>query len=252
MRKTAVWIALAVAVAATCACSRSGRPLIRQYEYEEEIFLALDGSATVVVNASVPALVALRGLDLDVNPRARLDRARVRTAFESSQVRITRVSRPWRRAGRRFIQVRLEVPSITELSKNPLFSWSNYQFRREGEAYVYRQVVGRSAGRRVDVGWNGNELVAFRLHLPSRILYHNARDLWRDNAPSEVERGNIVSWEQRLSDRLQGAPLVLELRLEPESILYRTLTLFGLAFAGAVAVLGAAIWWVVRKGKEPE
>ena len=32
---------------------------------EEDLYLALDGSATLVVNASIPALVALRGLDLD-------------------------------------------------------------------------------------------------------------------------------------------------------------------------------------------
>ena len=26
-------------------------------------------------------------------------------------------------------------------------------------------------------GWDGSEIVAFRLHLPSRILHHTARDL---------------------------------------------------------------------------
>ena len=40
----------------------------RSNEYEEDIYLALDGSADVVVNASVPALVALRGLDLSLDP----------------------------------------------------------------------------------------------------------------------------------------------------------------------------------------
>ena len=60
-----------IAVLASIAC---GNVIARKYEYEEEVFLALDGSATVYVNASVPALVALRGVTLPVDPRARLDR----------------------------------------------------------------------------------------------------------------------------------------------------------------------------------
>ena len=82
--------------------------------------------------------------------------------------------------------------------------------------------VGASAGegRRGTVGWNGREIVAFRLHLPSKIRYHNARPRGR--------RGNILVWEQPLADRLRGAPLELEARMEPQSILYRTLWLFGI------------------------
>jgi hypothetical protein len=169
--------------------------------------------------------------------------------FESPVTRVTRVSRPWRRDGRRFIQVRLEVADIRRLAESAPFAWSQYDLRREQDSYIYRQIVGEPAGRTAGVAWDGDELIAVRLHLPSRILYHNARNLWRDNAASDVERGNIVSWEQRLSDRLAGKPLAIELRLEPQSILYRTLMLFGLAFAGAVVVLGAAVWWVRSKGR---
>ena len=48
----------------------------KQYEYEEDLTIALDGSATLTVNASIPALVALRGLDRrsgrgDGRPRSR-------------------------------------------------------------------------------------------------------------------------------------------------------------------------------------
>ena len=50
-------MALLAALAFTGAgCSRG--ELFRQYEYEEEIYLALDGSATVYVNTSVAALDA--------------------------------------------------------------------------------------------------------------------------------------------------------------------------------------------------
>jgi len=43
------------------ACSGGTATLFRQYEYEEEIYLSLDGRATVYVNTSIPALNALRG-----------------------------------------------------------------------------------------------------------------------------------------------------------------------------------------------
>ncbi len=92
-----------------------------------------------------------------------------------------------------------------------------------------------------DVGWTGNELIAFRVHLPSRINFHNS--------PLGVERGNILVWEQTLRERLSGAPLRMEARIETESILYRTLWLFGGTFVAAMLALAAIIWWVSRKGR---
>jgi hypothetical protein len=57
--------ACVLAAATVVACSN---PLGRQYEYDEQTYLAVDGSATVVVNSSLPALVALRGASLDPKP----------------------------------------------------------------------------------------------------------------------------------------------------------------------------------------
>ena len=54
-------LAFALVLAAVLASIACGNVIARKYEYEEEIFLALDGSATVHVNASVPALVAQPG-----------------------------------------------------------------------------------------------------------------------------------------------------------------------------------------------
>ena len=42
--------------------------LFRQYEYEEEMYLSLDGTATVYVNSSMAALNALRGTSFDTSP----------------------------------------------------------------------------------------------------------------------------------------------------------------------------------------
>src|SRR5262245_24531493 len=93
-----------LAVVAAIATATCGSVLTKQYEYEEEIYLFLDGTATVNVNASVASLAALRGADLPVDPRARVDRRRVREFFEGPGVRITRVSLS-RRHGRRFVHV---------------------------------------------------------------------------------------------------------------------------------------------------
>jgi hypothetical protein len=80
------------------------------------------------------------------------------------------------------------------------------------------------------VGWTGKELVAFRLHLPSRIRHHNARDI-NTNETLTTERGNILRWEQYLADRLDGVPVEIEVRMESQSILYTTLWLFGPHFS---------------------
>jgi hypothetical protein len=228
-----------VAAAALPAC-RGG--LIKHYEYEEDVYLSIDGSATIYLNASVPALVNLRGLDLDTRPTARLDRAKVRGLFATPVTRVARVSR-WRRFGRQFVQVRLAVDDITKLGSAAPFSWSTYDLSRRDGLVVYRQALGPAAGKAVgDVGWKGDELISVRLHLPSRIRYHNAG---RDN----LKRGNILIWEQTLADRQAGKPLEIEARIEQTSILYSALVLFAISGALALLVLATIIWWVVRKGK---
>jgi hypothetical protein len=239
-------VLLAIVLAAT-ACN--GGILGKQYEYEEDLYLSLDRSATLVVNASIPALVALRGLPLDASPSAPLDAAKIRAAYESPITKVTRVS-SWRRGGRRFVQVRLETRDITKLSEAAPLSWSRYQLGPGNGHHVFEQKVGASAlrpGTLRNVGWKGNELVGFRLHLPSRIIWHNSRDLVTDQ-PRGVARGNILAWEQHLADRLEGSPLDIKVEMDSQSILYRTLWLFGGAFAAALAMLAFLIWFTMRKG----
>jgi hypothetical protein len=236
------------ALAASCGSSLFGKV----YEYEEDVYVSLDGSADVIVNTSIPALVALRGITLNIDPAARLDREQVRTAYASPVAEVTRVSRPWTRQGRRFVQVRVRVPDVRKLSQAPPFAWSTYALDQDEKngVYVYKQTIGASAlhpGTLKNVGWKGGELVAFRLHLPSRIVWHNARDL-ETNQPSVIARGNILAWEQPLTDRLDGRPLMIEVRMDRQSILYRTLWLFAGAFAAAVALIGIVIWIALRKG----
>jgi hypothetical protein len=241
-------LALAAAVAApACAVGTigtgSGAGFFRQYEYEEEVYLSLDGSATVYVNASLPALNALRGTSFATAPNAPLDRDAVRAYFSTPQTRLTGPITASRRSNRRFIHVKLDVDDIRELGEARPFSWSAYEFKRDGDLYVYRQKVGSPAGTNPgEVGWTGREVAAFRLHLPSKIRYQN-------NNGRGVERGNIVTWEQPLTERLRGTPIVLDARMDPQSILYRTLWLFGATFVAVAFMFVFIIWWV--RGRAP-
>jgi hypothetical protein len=231
---------IAVVTLAAFIFSSCRSVLSRKYEYDEDIHLALDGSATIYVNASVPALVALRGVDLDVDSRARLDRDKIRALFESPVTDVISTTAS-RRDNRRYVHVRIEVSDIQRLSEAGPFAWSHYVLERQHDVLKYRQAVGAAAGRDVgDVGWTGAELVAFRLHLPSQVPYHNS-------PTREIERGNIVVWEQALRDRMKGVPLTIEVHLGTESILRRTLILFAITVLLAAATFALAIWWVLRR-----
>ncbi len=206
------------------------------------MYLSLDGSTTLYVNSSIAALNALRGTLFDASSAARIDRDAVRTYFTTPSTHVARVSES-RRSGRRFVHVRLDVDDVRHLSAAPPFAWSTYGFDKKDAQFIFKQTVGAAASRDVgNVGWNGRELVAFRMHLPSKIDWHNT--------PShEVGRGNILSWEQPLADRLKGIPLEMEARMETQSILYRTLWLFGLTAVGVAILFVVLIAWILRKNR---
>jgi len=248
IRLTAGLLAVFLVAAAGCR----GGLLGKQYEYEEDLTLDIDGSAVLVVNSSLAALAALRGLPVPTNSTDRLDPDQIRALFETPVSDVTRVSRPWRRKGRRFVQIRAEIPDIRRLSEAVPFAWSKYEFGPEGGKHVYKQTVGESAltpGTLKNYGWDGSEIVAFRLHLPSKILFQNAREI-ETGETAPVRRGNIVAWEQQLTDRLDGRPVEIHVEMESQSILYRTLWLFGGAFLAAVIVLALLIWWTMGRGRD--
>jgi hypothetical protein len=242
----AVAAVAAIAAMAASGCgngggaSTSGRGWFQQYEYEEDVYLSTNGGATVYVNASLAALNALRGTSFNTAPNAPLDRQALRDFFSTPVTRVNGPINSSRRSNRRFIHVRLDVDDIRRLGEAAPFAWSRYEFTRDGDRYIYRQKIGPAAGKEVgDVGWTGREVVAFRLHLPSRIQYHNSGH--------EIGRGNILDWEQPLADRLRGAPLTLDARMDSVSILYRTLWLFGYTFVAVAITFVLIIWWVRRR-----
>jgi len=225
-----------IAVLASIAC---GNVIARKYEYEEEMFLSLDGAATVYVNASVPALVALRGAALPLDPNARLDRTVVRDFFNTPVSQVASVTTS-RRQGRRYVHLRMTVPDIRRLGEAPPFAWSTYRYV-EGDTLEFAQRMQASAGKDVgNVGWDGDELIAVRLHLPSVVT--------DNNSPLKVQRGNILVWEQLLAERQKGTALDIQARMQKESILFRTLALFG-AMGVLVVLTFIAVIWYVRSRK---
>ncbi len=243
-RWSAAGCLLATIVLAIVVAGCRAPEFFKQYEYDEDIYLSLDGSATVYVNASLAALAALRGVDLDTAPATRFDRDRIAALYESPSVHVVRVTSS-RQHGRRFAHVRLEVSDIRKLPGNRMFSWATIRFDLNDRLFRFREDLGKSADKAVgNVGWTGKELVGFRLHLPSKIAYHNAGE---DN----LLRGNILLWDQTLAVRLEGEPLEMEARMEPTSILYHTLWLFIGSMGAAFGVLAVIIWWVVRRGRDP-
>ena len=228
---------LLVAQLVSLACSSMSSVVARKYEYEEDVFLGLDGSATVYVNASVPALVALRGMTLPLDPKARLDRMVVRDLYNTPVSAVENITTS-RREGRRYVHLRIDVPDIRRLAEAAPFAWSTYRYLEGDDRFEFAQEMGAAAAAKVgDVGWNGDELMAVRLHLPSRVDYHNSPE-------RTIRRGNIIVWEQLLVERLKGTPLLIEARMEKESILFRTLALFAAMGVLVVLTFVGVIWFV--------
>jgi hypothetical protein len=150
------------------------------------------------------------------------------------------------------------VSDIRAAPKAAPFAWSTYELREQGEQVVFRQTLSTPAPAAAGLaaGLTGDEIVAFRLHLPARIRFQNSRYLERDES-RPAARGNILTWEQRLRERAAGKPIayaedrrpdVMEVRMDRQSILYRTLWLFGIAFAAALLVIAGLIWLTMRRG----
>jgi hypothetical protein len=238
--------ATVVAAALSAACAN---PFAPQYEYEEQVYLSVDGSATVVIDSSLPALVALRGLAMDPSIGGSADRDGIRRLFEAAGCRVGNVSRFWTRNGRRFVQVTVGADDVRALPACGPLAWSTYAFGPiDGGGLRFQQSVGAAAPADPGaVNWTGGELIAFKLHLPSRIREHNVKLL--DGTNGTIERGNILTWAQTLADRRAGRPVVIKVDMDRTSILHTTVWLFAGAFGAAVLLLVVMIWLAFRKGR---
>jgi hypothetical protein len=240
---TALWIA------ATTAAAGCGAVFGPEYEYEEQLYLQVDGSAEVVVDASFQAFAALRGLNFRA-AEGGVDREAIRRDLEAGGCRVTDVSRPWERHGRPFIALTV-AGHVRDLARCRLLSWSRYALESTPDGLRYTQRAGKAVGVPTDRStWDGAERVAFKVHAPSRVTYQNVKIL-ETGANGAVERGNILTWEQRLADRLGGAPVDMEIRMDSTSILNTTLWLFAGAAAAALLTMAMLVWRLRRAGRRP-
>jgi hypothetical protein len=238
------WTAFIVCVvlAAIGALIGLRSPMLHVYEYQEDVYLALDGSASIYVSASIPALVALHGLDLSTDPRAPIDRVKLRAAFSAPGVDVRSIN-AWRRSGRRFVTIRLDTARLADLQRARPFSGNVFEFGPVGAGYRLHERLGSTSNKAVGaVGWNGGELVGYRWHIPSKLESHNTKQ-------ENFLRGNILVWEQRLTERLAGTPLEMTASMQGRTILYGTLWLFAFSAGAALVVVVLVIWWVIRAGK---
>ena len=244
------------------ACSN---PFAPQYEYEEQVYLEVDGRASVVIDTSLPALVALRGGAIDP-AIASADRAAVRKLVTAAGCQVDNVSRFWTRHGRQFVQIQISAAHVKDLPACRLLSWSTYSLEnittdKVAAGLRFQQHLGPPSppglrpasppspaeGETASTKWLGDEIVAFKVHLPSRIVDHNVKLF--DGSNGTTERGNILTWAQTFADRRAGKPLDMSADMDGKSILHTTLWLFAGAFAAAVALLVVSIWLVIRKGR---
>ena len=193
------------------------------------------------VNASVAALVALRGLSLPLDPNARLDRTIVRDIYNTPVSRVASVTTS-RREGRRYVHLRIEVDDIRRLGEAAPFAWSTYRYL-EGDTFEFGQHVQASAGKEVgNVGWGGDELSGCACTCPARS--QTTTHLRAGSSAATSLCGN-----SRWRSAVKGTPLEVQARMEKESILFRTLALFGAMGVLVVFTFIAAIWFV--KSRKP-
>ena len=106
------------------------------------MYLSLDGTATVYVNSSVAALNALRGTTFDTTPAKAPDREAPAAPTSRRRARASTVSRCRAAAIGGIFTFASTWTTWRQLAKPPPFSWSTYSFKRDGDLFYYRQIVG--------------------------------------------------------------------------------------------------------------
>lgn len=203
------------------------------YEYEEEVFLEVDGAGRFRLSGSTALFPAFH----DLSGAMTLDE--VRAHFEAPGVELTSV-RETRRGGRTFVHVQGRFDDWNDLCGHPAFRHRECRLLGSDESLELRLVVppartGRSTGRAP-----ADARIAFRFHFPSSVSYHNS--------PTGLERGNILRWEREARE-LGREPFRIEAHFGRRSVLATTLTILVAALAIVVLSVALTLVFLVRKGR---
>ena len=112
-------IATLFVVVTTTACSSLGIGSPK-YEYEEQIYLDIDGHASIAIDGSIYAIGALRGVVLDGSASSSVTRDDVRRVYEGARCRVDSVSRPWTRQNRTYVRIWLSVDDVRRMADSGL------------------------------------------------------------------------------------------------------------------------------------
>jgi hypothetical protein len=210
------------------------------YEYEHEFWVRVDGSGTVNVTGRPSLWRAFKGLGPIAEADSAALRESARALFERSGLTVRRVTLT-RRDGHPYLFVSADFSDLNRLGGTPAFPDLKLGLRREGENLVVEGTWQGPAA--ADRGGEPEGLMAVRFHLPSKVHSHK-------NAFAGVERGNITSWRQDVAQGLAGRALDFGVTMDHRSILHSTVALFGMAIAVALAILGSALYLVIRRGRK--
>lgn len=207
------------------------------YEFEHEMWLRVDGSGSLNVTGRPELWAAFKGAG---GPEGEVTPDALRALFERSGLEVRRVTLT-ERGGRPYLFVSADFEDVNRLGGSPAFPDLEIGLRREGERLVF-EGRWRRAGKGEVAQPPPGELVAFRVHVPSRVYSHK-------NAADGVERGNILSWRESLESALDGRPLDFGAEIGDSSILRGMLALFAGAIALGGALVAFAIWLLWRRGR---
>ncbi len=208
------------------------------YEYEHEFWIRVDGSGTVNVTGRPELWAAMKGLPAAQTADPDAARHALRALFESSGMRVRRVTLTYRR-GRPYLFVSADFSDVNRLAGTPAFPDLDLSLQREGETLRLAGRWSRPAGLPDPRPEQRDGQMAVRFHLPSKVYSHG-------NAFAGVERGNIVGWRQTVTEGLAGRPLELGVVMDRRSILLSTVALFAAAIVAALAIITAILYSVVR------
>lgn len=202
------------------------------YEYEEEVYLAIDGSGRIRVSGSTAILRALGELE-GGGPEG------LRAHFEGEGLDVVSV-RETERDGRAFLHLRGRFEDWNELCRAKAFQDRGCDIAHENGEIA---LVTTLPAPEVDLppGVEPDALVALRFHLPSPVHEHDAT--------LPIGRGNILTWSRTAAELFRGEPLRAEARFDETSTLATTLGILLVAVGLVLASVALAVYLLVRKGR---
>lgn len=212
-------------------------PACTSYEYEEEVFLEVDGSGRLRMSGSSEILEVLHA---DSNRGNGGSTSSMTSRFEGPGFELDSV-RETERDGRSFVHVQGRFTNWNELCALPAFADRECRLDVTDDDELELYLTLPSPEGDIPEGVPPGASLALRFHFPSAVNYHNAH--------GDMERGNIIVWERTVSEHFNATALVVEARFERRSVLATTVIILGTAVSVVLFSVALALLLIVRKGR---